>query len=164
MVFMVKPLRTLFMRIVLEKAIVFEERSYRFYEYLLGQAIFKDIFDLIKRLSGQELHHRIMLEEMQRRFSVKGADPNRRKQLEIGQLPSEELDALCEEWPVISAEDSRETILNKALHKERCACRFYRKMMKLARSDDLMQLFQTLLGEEMGHAADIEEELEKILH
>ena len=159
-----KPLRTLFVKIILEKAIVFEERSYRYYESLLGQAVMEDVFDLIKRLSGQELHHRIMLEEMQRRISVEGTDPNRRKQLEIELLPSEELDALCEEWPVISPEDSRETILNKALYKERCACRFYRKMMELARSDDLMQLFQTLLGEEMGHAADIEEELEKTLN
>ena len=157
-----KPLRTLMTRIVLEKAVVFEERSYRYYENLLGQAISQDIFDLIKTLSGQELHHRIMLEEMQRSISLKGSDESRRKQFELAQFPSRELDALCDKWPLVSPEDSGETVLNKALHSERCACRFYEKIVELARNDTLLQLFQTLHREEMEHAAVIEEELEKI--
>ena len=57
-----KPLRTLFVRLVLEKAIIFEERSYRYYESVLQVSIMEDSFDLIKKLQGQELHHRIMLE------------------------------------------------------------------------------------------------------
>jgi rubrerythrin len=157
-----KPIRTLFVRIVLEKAIIFEERSYRYYESVLQQSIMKDTFDLIKLLLGQELHHRILLEEMQRRTTVEGKAFESRKQLAAEEFPFRELDVMCEEWPVISPGDSKEEILKSALHKERCACRFYQKMMEHARSDDLTRLFETLMHEEIQHARSIEEELEKI--
>ena len=159
---MAKPLRTLFIKVVLEKAIVFEEQSYRYYESVLKQSIVRDLFDLIKLLLGQELHHRIMLEEMQRRITVGRKASGRGKQLVVEELPSGEFDAMCEEWPVISSEDSKERILRIALQKERCACRFYKRMMEHVRSDDLSRLFETLMSEEIQHKRSIEEELEKI--
>lgn len=157
-----KPLRTLFVRIAIEKAIIFEEQSYRYYESVLQQSIMKDTFDLIKLLLGQELHHRILLEEMQRRTTVEGKASGSRKQLAVEEFPSGELDVMCEEWPVISPGDSKEVILKNALQKERCAYRFYQKMMENARSDDLSRLFETLMHEEVQHTRSIEEELEKI--
>ena len=157
-----KPLRTLFVRLVLEKAIIFEERSYRYYESVLQVSIMEDSFDLIKLLLGQELHHRIMLEEMQRRTTVEGKASGSRKQLAVEEFLSGDLDVMCEEWPVISPGDSKEVILGKALQKELCAYRFYKKMMEHARRDDLTRLFETLMYEEMQHTRSIEEELEKI--
>jgi rubrerythrin len=156
-----KPLRTLFVRVVLEKAIIFEERSYRYYESVLQQSIMKDTFDLIKKLLGQELHHRILLEEMLRRNAVEGKASGSRKRLTVEEFLSRELDVMCEGWPVISPGDSKGVIFKNALQKERCACSFYQKMMEHARSDDLTRLFETLLYEEIQHTRYIEEELEK---
>jgi len=159
-----KPIRTLLVNIVIEKAIIFEEVAYQYYQSLLGQAVVRDTFDLFKRLSGQELQHRIMLEEMRRNIGAQGTDLiMTKKKLEIEPLSSAELDSLCDEWSVLTPEDSVETILSHALHKEQCACRFYQKMMQLSRHKDLIYLFQTLLLEEKGHEKAIEEELKKIL-
>ena len=159
---MEKPLRALFAKLILETAITFEERSYRYYEAALEKSIMEDSFDLLKKLMGQELYHRIMLEEMQRRGKV--GEPKSVNTLGFAdEEPSpEEVDSLCDEWPEISPRDSKRVILERALEKERCAYRFYKKMMERSRSESLRNLFQTLMKEELYHAQALEKELESI--
>jgi rubrerythrin len=157
-----KPLRTLLVKLILETAITFEERSYRYYEAALEKSIMEESFELLKKLMGQELYHRIMLEEMQRRGSVFETKSLNTPWFTDEGPALEEVDSLCDEWPEISQRDSKRVILERALEKERCAYRFYKRMMERSRSEDLRQLFQTLMKEESYHAQAIEKELERI--
>ena len=63
---MSKPLRKLLIRLIVEKAIIFEENAYRFYESALELAGSVDTADLLKKLMAAELRHRIKLEEIQK--------------------------------------------------------------------------------------------------
>ena len=56
---MSKPFRKILVRLILEKAIIFEENAYRFYESALSMAASADTADLLKKLIAGELKHRL---------------------------------------------------------------------------------------------------------
>ena len=158
-----KPLRTLYVRIVLEKALVFEEHAYRYYHAMLGLTIMNESFDLLKKISGQKLHAIIMLEELQRKISARGIELSADERSAIDSFTSNDLDFLCEEWPDPKTDGSPETILKYALQKEKCACLFYRKLIQRTRHNDIHSVFQTLIHKGEEHARDIERALKAII-
>jgi len=157
-----KPLRRLHARIVLEKALVFEEHAYHYYHAILGLTTMSNSFDLLKKISGQKLRAIIMLKEMQRKGRVKNIEFSVDKRYGHDSLTSTDLDTLCEEWPNLKPDDSPDTILRYALQKEKCACLFYRKLIQRTRHTDIHEVFQNLLHEGEEHARDIEKELKTI--
>jgi len=161
---MPRPLRKLLTRLILEAAITFEERSYRYYQSALERSIMSDSFDLLKKLLGEELRHRMNLEEAQRTGSPLGLPVEEeselsRGEIDAGLLSDEVVDELCDEWPEIRPEDSKQLILERALQREKCAFHFYQTMARAAPLEDLRRLFNMLREEEMRHISWIEAEL-----
>jgi len=54
------------MKFVLEDAIAFEEKAYRFYQKALSMTVVDESSHLLKRLLAAELGHRLKLEEIQK--------------------------------------------------------------------------------------------------
>jgi rubrerythrin len=159
---MVKPVRVLLVRILIEKAIVIEEHAYRYYSFILGKTYMKDTFDLMKRLSSQELQHRMKLEDLQRKIGIEKHDLPAMKKQEIAGVISEDLESLCDARPVPASEDSVEAMLRDALHRERRTCMFYQTLLQRTSRSDVVNLFKAIYHEEKEHAGELEEELERL--
>jgi rubrerythrin len=160
-IIMSRPLRTFATRLVLEAAISFEEQSYRYYESALGQSVMSDTFDLLKKLLGEELRHRIRLEEAQRSGVLESHDNGEQSGSEHEMLPSDSFEELCEEWPPLLPADSKQQILARALQREKCAYHFYHRMARGASVKGLRRLFETLGEEEKRHIVWIRQEMER---
>jgi rubrerythrin len=159
---MARPLRTFTTRLVLEAAIAFEEQSYRYYQSALGQSVMHDTFDLLKKLLGEELRHRIRLEEAQR-SGIPGAQGTEEEPgSEHNTLSSDSLEEICEEWPPIVPADSKRQVLARALQREKCAYRFYHEMARGASLKGLRRLFDILREDERRHIVWIQEEMERL--
>ena len=110
---MSKPFRKILVRLILEKAIIFEENAYRFYESALSMAASADTADLLKKLIAAELKHRLKLEEIQNTGELETVS----YKISSRENPDEheELDMMSVDWPVLNPQSSREEILKAAL-------------------------------------------------
>ena len=151
---MLKPFRKLLLKLILEQAIIFEERAYRFYERVLERTSKDEPIMLLKRLMNAELKHRIKLEEVQ-----KGGDLGALRVTSDSEMDN--IEAIRDEWPDIESDATLEEILGIALAKEKTSLSFYSVLAKKARIRVAGDLFNVLSNEELQHVKMIEEELTK---
>ena len=141
---MANPIRSLIIRAILQEAISFEERSYRFYESALAHAASDDVKDVLKKLLSQELSHRLLLEKTQ-------------KAVDLDLLVSEEerdpkaVDATKKPWRAIPPGATKQEIMEIALEKELRAVDFYDTMAERSRLRPVGRVFRRLAREEAGH-------------
>jgi rubrerythrin len=169
-----RPVQRLLARIALEKAISFEERSYRFYESALRRSTIRASFDLLKRLLSEELKHRMRLEEVQKgRLDMSNKDSSDRPSVDpdmpgiegeyggAGIRFDEETDGLCTEPQDISDDATPGEILLFALRKEQCSYMIYNRLKDRFALKGLRAVYADLAQEEYRHIQWIEEELKK---
>lgn len=149
-----RGIRRLLMRAVLELAIEFEERSYRYYERALQAGTMEKSFDILKELMAEELAHRMKLQEVLRSGDLQRLDGGEET------VPEEDTDGICGEWPPIDPRAEPLQVLEIALSRERCAASFYRRMRDRTGLDVLRKTFAALLSEEQRHIARITGRLE----
>jgi rubrerythrin len=184
-------LKRFLIRLLINRAIYFEEQAYRFYEALLKRSIMKDSFDLIKKLMAEELRHRIMLEEVGKRGDIGYLDVqdrtgegmgsedkssvgfqeagggsgkillDKRSKMFTGNL--EDLDELCSRWPDPTMLATSKEILEFALRKEKCALHFYASMCRKRRLKTVRDVFCTLSREERKHVEWVFSEINAVV-
>ncbi|MFW6180352.1 MAG: hypothetical protein ACOC8N_01290 [Spirochaetota bacterium] len=142
------------MSAVLEQAIRFEERSYRYYERALQVATREESFKVLKEIMGGELEHRMKLQEALRSGELQRLDGNG------ATVPEGETDGICEEWPPLDPQAGIREVLETALSRERCAAAFYRRMRDRTRLEVLKSTFDALFSGEREHIARILDRLE----
>jgi len=146
--------RKLLLRIILEKAIAFEENAYRYYEEALERTAMIETAELLRKLLSDELRHRLKLEEMQRTGDIEGLSaPESRNYIYIKELR--------EKWPLLHPWSSRAEILKLALKKEMSAHQFYRRLAEKTPLKTAKEAFSALAGEELEHIKRIQAELKK---
>ena len=152
---MSKPFRKILVKLILEKAIMFEENAYRFYESAISMTASGDAADLLNKLLAAELRHRLKLEEIQNtgELETKTAYISGRDKLD----QDEELDMISRGWPVLNPRSSREEILEVALAREKSACSFYNNLYEKSRIKIAEELFGMLAREESEHVIWISE-------
>jgi len=89
-----KPFRKLLVKLILEQALIFEERAYRFYEEAFEQAVMNESKVLLRRLMKEELGHRIKLEEVQKRGDLGALTVTSSSE-------RDDIKAISDEWPDI---------------------------------------------------------------
>jgi rubrerythrin len=154
---MTGPFRKLIIKLILEKAIIFEERAYRFYESALSMVEHEQTADLLKRLSAAELEHRLKLEEIQKRGILETGDYEGTDFEKNG-----DYEMISREWPDIASGSSHKEILNVALAREKTAFRFYRNLKEYSRVKVAKELFGMLAREESNHISWITREIDRI--
>ena len=147
--------RKLLLKILLERAIAFEERAYRFYEEALARSAMSDTSELFRQLLAEELLHRMKLEEMQRTGDL--------GLLEVS-LPrgAQDVEELSQEWPRLHPWAHKGEVLETALRKEAMAYRFYKSLAKKAALKAARDVFAALSGEESAHVERLKNEIEKV--
>jgi rubrerythrin len=130
-----KPFRKLLVKLILEQALIFEERAYRFYEEAFEQAVM-----------------RIKLEEVQKRGDLGALTVTSSSE-------RDDIEAISDEWPDIDRDVTRGEILRIALKKEQRSFNFYRILAKKSRVRVAGEVFNALSNEELQHVKMIEEEL-----
>jgi rubrerythrin len=159
---MVGPIRRFLKRLILESAIIFEEKAYLYYQGALSQSVMDETFELLKKLLGEKLLHRIRLEDAQRTDlpDVQSSEP-KPESLEDPE-PIDSLEGFCEDWPSIHAEDSMHDVLKSGLQREECALRFYHNMALGALPGDLRAVFVRLREDGKRCISRIREEMERL--
>jgi rubrerythrin len=143
---MVKVVKRLMLRIVLENAIIFEEKAYRYYDQVARQTVNSGVKELAERLKVEEFRHRLRLEEAQRQADIS-----------LCCTSSNEIDfedqaaQMRENWPEIDGECEKSKLLELAYRKESQARDFYLSMQKLLPLPFLKALFGNLAREEENH-------------
>lgn len=146
------PIKKFLMKLIIEEAIRFEERSYNYYESLLERAVMKESIGLLKKLRAGELSHRLRLEEIQRR-----GNPGTLRVPESTEL--EGFEEVSKRWPQLEPWSSKEEIFEGALMKEKSSHNFYRTISLKARIKTVAQIFGALAIEELEHVKWIENEM-----
>jgi hypothetical protein len=159
---MVRPFRRFLERLILETAIIFEEKAYLYYQTALSQSVMDETFELLKKLLGEKLLHRIRLEEAQRSDVPDVQSPALEPESQEDLTSIDSLEGFCERWPSIHAGDSKHDILTSALQREECALRFYHDMALRALPGDLRGVFSRLREDEKRYISWIREEMEHI--
>jgi rubrerythrin len=147
--------RRLLLKIILERAIAFEERAYRFYEEALARSAMSEASELLKKLLAGELLHRMKLEELQR---TGGVGPM------AVSLPrgSQDVEELSEEWPPLNPWAHKREVLEIALRKEVGAYRFYKSLADKTGLKSVRDVFAALSNEESVHMEWLREEIRKV--
>jgi rubrerythrin len=147
--------RRLLWKIILERAIAFEERAYRFYEEALGRSALSDTSDLLRQLLAEELMHRMKLEEMQRTGGL--------GLLEVS-LPRavQDIEDFPLEWPALHPWAHKGEVLETALRMETKAYRFYKSLAKKAALKAARDVFCALSFEESAHVERLKNAMEKV--
>lgn len=183
---MPKPFKRFLIRLLLERAMIFEEEAYRFYENLLRESTMRNSFDLVKKLLAEKLRHRINLEEVQKRGDLGylelassgkgvgaapgGADRGLEGAGDLADIAPEDqigiltrdmdgFDEICSAWPDPSKLTTRREVLEFALRKEQCALRFYTSMCRYSRLKTAREVFCALGREERRQVQLIYREL-----
>jgi rubrerythrin len=146
-----KLFRKVVVKLIIEQALIFEERAYRFYEKALERAVMNESKALLKRLMKEELGHRIKLEEVQKKGDLGTLTVTESSEMH-------DLEAASDEWPDIAGDATREDILRIALEKEKRSFNFYKILAKNARIRAAGEVFSALSNEELQHVKMIEEE------
>ena len=154
---MTGPFRKIILKMILEKAIIFEERAYSFYESALHIVEQGQTSDLLKKLAAAELEHKLKLEKIQQTgfFETgedEGIDPGKDGDYEM----------ISPEWPDIAPGSSEIEILDVALAREKTAYRFYRNLQEHSRIKVTDELFGMLAREESNHVNWIAREISGI--
>jgi rubrerythrin len=157
---MVGPIRRFLKRLILESAIIFEEKAYLYYQAALSQSVMDETFELLKKLLGEKLLHRIRLEEAQRWDLPNVQSSELKPELQEDLASIDSLEGFCEKWPSIHAEDSKQDSLKRALQREECALRFYHNMALGALPGDLRGVFNRLREDEKRYISWIRKEME----
>ena len=146
------PIKKFLIKLIIEEAIRFEERSYSYYESLLQSTVMKESIILLKKLLAGELSHRLRLVEIQSSGN-----------LGFLQIPEdteiEGFEEVSKRWPLLEPLSTKEEIFEAALMKEKSAHNFYRTLSTKAHIKTVAQLFNALAIEELEHVKWIEDEM-----
>ena len=137
--------RKFLLKLVLEEAIRREEQAYTFYEDARAAVQEPAASDLLRRLAGAELRHRLKLEELQRH-----AGP----ELTLETASPEEVELLVSADPVRFAPGQPiriEDVWRIALAKERQAQAAYALLARKAALEVFREVFTFLSAEEGRH-------------
>jgi len=150
---MAGALKKLLLRLILENAIVFEEKAYRFYEEAKKDAKKDETKEVLHNLMAEELKHRLRLEEAQRQADL-NACCNAEPELDTT------VKAMTESWPQITPESDSTEVLKAAYKKEKQARDFYLAMGKRFPKTFAGNVFNSLAKEEAKHADWIASKME----
>ncbi len=147
-------IKNFMLKIILENAIEAEEKAYDFYEKAIPTTAEEKAKELLRNLAGEELKHRLKLEETQREGN-------------LGKLTVEKPDTVktietfADEWPLITPDTTSQEILEIALEKEKRAYSFYSILRDHASLKAIKQIFDGLAAEERRHIDWVSTELER---
>ncbi|MFO7849008.1 MAG: ferritin family protein [Spirochaetia bacterium] len=150
---MVKTIRAFLLRIILENAIVFEEKAYRFYEAAEQMVNREEVKQLLTQFKAEELKHRLRIEEAQRQADINvccATDAEFKAAM----------DGMREDWPAVEVYSNRSDILKVAYGKEVQARDYYLKMRDKFPNSFVKSVFEALAKEEERHARLIAEKME----
>jgi rubrerythrin len=150
---MVKIIRTLLLRLILENAIVFEEKAYNFYDKAEKKVSSEDVKELLRKLKAEELKHRLRMEEAQRKADISVC-------CSIDSEKEGTVEAMSDDWPAITEESKREDILRVAYKKELQAKQFYATMKERFPGSFARDIFAALESEEEKHARWLSSQME----
>jgi len=139
-------------RIILEEAIAFEEKAYRFYQNALSRAVMRESAQTLRKLLVSELAHRMKLDEIQR---VGDLAEHRENEM----IEQEELEEIAGPWPELNPWSTREEVLEAALRKETEAYEFYARVAARTPLQVVRDTFRLLAEEEMQHMKWIRKEM-----
>jgi rubrerythrin len=148
---MAGAVRRFLLRLLLEEAITREEKAYRFYESAMEAVRDPVTAGLLRRLSAEELRHRLKLEDLQRSGEMDLAKP---VETEPGQ--AELLADPGPQWPPGVDKLEPRDILAVALTKERLARDRYRVLALRAPIAVFREAFAFLSAEEQRHVEWVE--------
>jgi rubrerythrin len=146
------PIKKFLIKLIIEDAILFEERSYNYYESLLERAAMKESIVLLKKLLAGELSHRLRLEEIQKRGELGTLQVHDGTELEG-------YEEVSKRFPQLEPWSSKEEIIEVALKKEKSSHNFYRAISMKAHIKTVARLFGALAMEELEHVKWIENEM-----
>jgi rubrerythrin len=144
--------KKVFIKIILEQAIMFEERAYNFYQSVLSWSVMKESEGLLKKLLVAELKHRMKLDELQKKGDLKDLQVTDDAKVEGSQ-------EISSDWPLLNPWSARKEILQVALQKEMIAYKFYKQMAMRTRLKAVSDTFTLLSNEEAQHIQWIQEEI-----
>lgn len=151
---MVQRLKKLALRLVLENAIVFEEKAYHYYDRMEEKMDSEAARALVKRLKAEELRHQLRLKEAQREADLSTCCSG-------GDRLFDSASSIMRDWPEPGESERQNEILLHAYEKEREARDFYRKMKRRFPGAYLKSIFALLAGEEEKHMKWISSLLER---
>lgn len=133
---------------ILEQAIAAEERAYRYYQQIAEKPEMKGAADLLTYLAGEELLHRIKLEELQREGS---AGKMLLKNIEIPEEPPPISKKERRDVPLQEKRETVQTVLHAAFEKEKNAYSRYSSIGNSLSGKKQEGLFRLLANEEKKH-------------
>jgi rubrerythrin len=151
---MVHRLKKLALRLVLENAIIFEEKAYHYYDRMEEKMDSEAAKALVKRLKAEELRHQLRLKEAQREADLSACCSGNDKLFDSAQR-------LVLDWPQPGDNEKQSEILRHAYEKEKNARDFYRRMKRRFPGSYLKKIFGMLAGEEEKHMKWISSLLER---
>jgi rubrerythrin len=157
------PIRASLEKLVLEKAMIFEEHAYRCYSSMLGRTVMSESFDLLKRVLGLRLQTFIILKEMQKNIRAVNIELVRPQADTPGPPADTDLKSLCREGTGTIHSESPDSVLRNALRQEQCARVFYGKLISHTRHSDVYSIFQRRIDEAEQLIGEIKEKL-RLLH
>lgn len=140
--------------VALEKAIEMETKSFEAYKNGYFKAKNRVAKDLLKDLALDELGHKYTLEKAFFEESVALHDAG------FKEGPSMKLTLLLEEKP-IDASATDQDVMIWAIHEEKRAVDFYKKMAQQCGGAPMEAMFNRLAEDEESHLARLEETYEK---
>jgi rubrerythrin len=140
--------------VALEKAIEMEAKSFETYKGGYMKAKDRVAKDLLKDLALDELEHKYTLEKAFFEETVALHDAG------FKEGPSMKLTLLLEEKP-IDASATDQDVMIWAIHEEKRAVDFYKKMADQCGGAPMEAMFQRLAQDEENHLARLEETYEK---
>ncbi|MCK5570282.1 MAG: ferritin family protein, partial [Spirochaetes bacterium] len=149
---MYKPVKKFIMKFVLEDAIAFEEKAYRFYQKALSMTVVDESSHLLKRLLAAELGHRLKLEEIQ-----KTGDPE--DLIVSDPVIFQGVSKIDRDWPDLNPRSTKEEIFKAALIKERGAYDFYKTLAENSLFKTARDVFGMLSREESDHINWLQNEI-----
>jgi rubrerythrin len=139
-------------RIILEEAIAFEEKAYRFYQNALSRTVMGESAQMLRKLLVSELKHRMKLDNLQR-----GGDLAEHPENEM--MEQEDFKVIAGPWPKLNPWSTREEVLEAALRKETESYEFYTRVAARAPLKTVRDTFHLLAQEEIQHMKWIRKEM-----
>ena len=140
--------------VALEKAITMENKSFETYKSGYLKAKDRVAKDLLKDLALDELGHKYTLEKAFFEETVALHDAG------FKEGPSMKLTLLLEEKPIDEAATDQDVMI-WAIHEEKRAVDFYKKMAEQCGGAPMESMFKRLAADEENHLARLEETYER---
>ena len=138
----------------LEKAIEMEEEGFRNYLHAISVVTDRQAKAILREAAIEELNHKQRLEMA----LLDGHDHNVADLQQ--EIPTMNLDYVFEQKEIAPDADAR-TSLAYAIHLEKCAVDFYKRLMSGCEGAPMADLFKRLLADETRHLGDLEDFYEK---